>query len=61
MDQAAEVLALQQTIEALQSKYTTDMDSLSEQLRFSLERERLLTELNEETYNLLTMYGVKKL
>lgn len=60
VDQAAEILSLQQTIEALQSKYVTDTDALKEQLRLSEERERSLKELNEESYNLMTMYGVKK-
>lgn len=60
VDQAAEILSLQQTIEALQSKYVLDTDALKEQLRLSEERERVLKELNEESYNLMTMYGVKK-
>lgn len=60
VDQAAEILSLQQTIEALQSKYVTDTDALKEQLRLSEEREAALKELNEESYNLMTMYGVKK-
>lgn len=59
-DQAAEMQALQTTIDDLRQQYTTDTDGLKELLRLSLERERVLQELNLEAYDLLTMCGVRK-
>jgi alkyl hydroperoxide reductase subunit AhpF len=60
VDQAAEILRLQQQLEAHTAKYEVDTAALREALEESQEREKYLKELSDEAYELMTMYGVRK-
>jgi hypothetical protein len=60
VDQAAEILRLQQQLEAHTVKYDTDTAALRQALEESQEREKYLKELSDEAYELMTMYGVRK-
>lgn len=60
VDQAAEILRLQQQLEEQAARYDTDTAALRRALQESQERERYLKELSDEAYDLLTLYGVRK-
>lgn len=59
-EQAAEILRLQQQLVAQAARYDTDTTALQQALQQSQAREQYLTELSDEAYELMTMYGVRK-
>jgi hypothetical protein len=59
--QAEEIATLKQQLALLQDKYDTDCADFKEQLRQGAAREEYLKGLSNESFELLTLYGIRNM